>query len=212
MTKGDGFALAAAFVGGAIAGAAIGLLFAPEKGEDQRAKIKEALEKRGIKLDKEAFDNLVDEIKNIGRKRECVPAEDFDSDRVERYLRLEATERLTVVTSYVVLIAVVLALATSAIFFLSTGTVKALTLLTENEMLSYYIVGGILVLLIVLVFLLKKPLIENPFVKMYSDQLLNTPTVTEQMMGGGRKDENIRKLAESLVRELDDYNEEGGEE
>ena len=49
--------------------------------------------------------------------------------RVERYLRLEATERLTVVTSYVVLIAVVLALATSAIFFLSTGTVKALTLL-----------------------------------------------------------------------------------
>ena len=37
MTKGDGFALAAAFVGGAIAGAAIGLLFAPEQGEDQRA-------------------------------------------------------------------------------------------------------------------------------------------------------------------------------
>ena len=132
--------------------------------------------------------------------------------RVERYLRLEATERLTMVTTFVVLCAVVVALATSAIFFLSTGTVKALTLLTENEMLSYYIVGGILVLLIVLVFLLKKPLIENPFVKMYSDQLLNTPTVTEQMMGGGRKDENIRKLAESLVRELDDYNEEGGEE
>ena len=75
MTRGDGFALAAAFVGGAIAGAALGLLFAPEKGEDQRA-----LEKRGIKLDKEAFENLVDEIKNIGRKRECVPAEDFDAE------------------------------------------------------------------------------------------------------------------------------------
>ena len=70
--------------------------------------------------------------------------------RVERYLRLEATERLTVVTTYVVLIAVVMALATSAIFFLSTGTVKALTLLTGSEMVSYYIVGGVLVLLIVL--------------------------------------------------------------
>ena len=80
MTKGDGFALAAAFVGGAIAGAAIGLLFAPEKGEDQRAKIKEALEKRGIKLDKESFAKLVDEIKGLGRKKEVVPAEDFDAE------------------------------------------------------------------------------------------------------------------------------------
>ena len=132
--------------------------------------------------------------------------------RVERYLRLEATERLTVVTSYVVLAAVVLALATSAIFFLSTGTVKALTLWTENEMLSYYIVGAFLVLLIVLAFLLKKPLIESPFVKMFSDQLLNVPTVTEQMLSRNRKDEQIRKLAESLVRELDDYEGEGGEE
>jgi len=133
--------------------------------------------------------------------------------RVERYLRLEATERLTLVTTYAVLIAVVMALATSAIFFLSTGTVKALTLLTGSEMVSYYIVGGVLVLLIVLAFLLRKPLIENPFVRMFSDQLLNVPTVTEQMLGSkSAKDEQIRKLAESLVRELDEYEEEGGEE
>ena len=117
------------------------------------------------------------------------------------------------VTTFVVLCAVAVALATSAIFFLSTGTVKALTLLTGSEMWSYYIVGGFLVLLIVLAFLLKKPLIENPFVRMFSEQLLNVSTVTEQMLGSkGQKDEQIRKLAESLVRELDDYDEEGGEE
>lgn len=80
MTKGDGFALVAAFIGGAVAGAAIGLLFAPEKGEDQRAKIKAALEKRGVKMDKESFDKLVDEIKNLGKKKEVVPAEDFDAE------------------------------------------------------------------------------------------------------------------------------------
>ena len=39
--------------------------------------------------------------------------------RVERYLRLEATERLTMVTTFVVLAAVTMALATSAIFFLT---------------------------------------------------------------------------------------------
>ena len=133
--------------------------------------------------------------------------------RVERYLRLEATERLTMETSFVLLAAVTFALATSAIFFLSTGLVKTLTVWTENEMLSYYIVGGVLVLLILLAFLLKKPLIENPLVRMFSEQLLNVPTVTEQMLKSkGYKDEQIRKLAESLVRELDEYEEEGGEE
>lgn len=80
MTKGDGIALVAAFLGGAVVGAAAGLLFAPEKGEDQRAKIKEALEKRGVKLDKASFDKLVEEIKSIGKKREPVPAEDFDAE------------------------------------------------------------------------------------------------------------------------------------
>lgn len=132
--------------------------------------------------------------------------------RVERYLRLEATERLTMVTTFVVLAAVTMALATSAIFFLSTGLVKTLTLLTGSDMLSYYIVGGFLVLLILLAFLLRKPLIENPFVRMFSEQLLNVPTITEQMLKKNGKDEQIRKLAESLVRELDDYEEEGGEE
>lgn len=80
MAKGNGFVLAAAFLGGAIVGATVGLLFAPEKGEDQRAKIKAALEKRGVKLDKEGLDNLVEEIKNIGKKKEAVPAEDFDAE------------------------------------------------------------------------------------------------------------------------------------
>ena len=133
------------------------------------------------------------------------------ANRLERYLRLAATERLTMVTTFVVLTAVTFALATSAIFFLSTGLVKTLTLLTENEMVSYYVVGAGLLLIILLVFLLRKPLIEKPFVKLYSEELLNGPTITEQVMAKSQREAQIRRLAESLAQELDDYDEEGGE-
>lgn len=51
-----------AFVGGAAVGAACGVLFAPEKGEDTRSRIAEALRKRGIKLSGSDMNDLVDDI------------------------------------------------------------------------------------------------------------------------------------------------------
>ena len=56
--------LLAAFLGGAIVGGALGVLFAPESGEETRKKIADALEKRGVKLSKTEMDDLVDEIKS----------------------------------------------------------------------------------------------------------------------------------------------------
>mgnify|MGYP001513393611 FL=1 len=52
----------AAFIGGAAVGAAVGILFAPEKETETRDEIAEALRKRGIKLNRKEMDSLVDEI------------------------------------------------------------------------------------------------------------------------------------------------------
>ena len=57
-----------AFIGGAIAGTALGLLVAPEKGSETRVKITDAVEdflkKHNIKLSRKEVGDLVDDIED----------------------------------------------------------------------------------------------------------------------------------------------------
>ena len=58
-----------AFLEGAIAGAVIGLLVAPEKGKDTRSKISDTvddfLRKHNVKLSRKEVDDLVDDIQEV---------------------------------------------------------------------------------------------------------------------------------------------------
>lgn len=58
--KGINFLLA--FIGGAAVGAAAGVLFAPERGDETRSRIADVIRKRGIKLSGKELENLVDDI------------------------------------------------------------------------------------------------------------------------------------------------------
>lgn len=57
-----GLTFLAAFLSGAAVGAACGVLFAPERGEDTRSRIAELIRKRGINLEGKDFQTLVDDI------------------------------------------------------------------------------------------------------------------------------------------------------
>ena len=103
-----------AFLGGAIAGAALGILMAPEKGEDTRVKITDAVEdflkKHNIKLSRKEVVDLVDDIEDATEKHYLgLQAEYVKLDVIDKVVRLITAAALTIVFCFLLVIIVLFA-------------------------------------------------------------------------------------------------------
>lgn len=95
--------------------------------------------------------------------------------QLERYLRLETADRLSVAITALIVAGVVFAIGTSAVYFLSMALVEALSLLVGSKAIAYLIVGLVLLLLIVLFLANKKKWVEAPVVRSVSESILGEP-------------------------------------
>lgn len=91
---------------------------------------------------------------------------------VQQYLKLEAIDKVSVATTFLIVGGVIFIFGIGALFFLGTGLVKTLSAWIGNETAAYYLVGGILLLVIVVFCMMRKTLVEGPIVRSISQSIL----------------------------------------
>lgn len=107
---------------------------------------------------------------------------------LERYIRLESIDKLSVATTFIIVAGVLFALGTSAIFFISTGLVQALSIVVGNEALGYFIVGGLLVVVMVVFYMNRKRWVEDKVVRSISRSILDSQIMDTEKGGSDEED------------------------
>lgn len=90
------------------------------------------------------------------------------------YARLTATEKLTIILSTMAIYALVVIFATLSLVFITLG-VGHLLATTIAPHFAYLIVAGFYVIVLVLLFLLRKKLFVNPIARFLSKLFVNPP-------------------------------------
>lgn len=103
---------------------------------------------------------------------------------LKRYAKLEAVDKLSVLFTFLIVAGFVFAFGTIAIYCICMGIVKELAVVVGNEALSFFIVGGALVAVIMLFILFRKYLVTNPVVKSLVKWIF-TPSVDSDSEEGG---------------------------
>jgi len=88
------------------------------------------------------------------------------------YVKVEFVEKLTILLSTLLIIALILILVMAALFYLFFSIAYALEPVLGSLALSFGVISGIYVLLIAVLFLLRKRIIINPLAKFLSNLFL----------------------------------------
>lgn len=89
------------------------------------------------------------------------------------YIELHLVEKLTILTSTLILVFVLLILGIIALFYLSFTLAYVLAPLVGGLMVSYAIITGFIILLIILIIIFRKKWIVQPMVHFLANLLLN---------------------------------------
>lgn len=93
----------------------------------------------------------------------------------KEYTKLELTEKLTILLSTLILISILIMLAMVALFFILFALAYILEPLVGGLMVSFGIIAGINILLIIGIYTFRKPLIISPMVNFLAGLFLNDP-------------------------------------
>ena len=89
------------------------------------------------------------------------------------YLKLEIIDKGSSLFSTLVLIIAIIALATIAIFCICMAIYHSLVIKTNDPILSYSIIALSLLFICLIIILLRKKLIDNTLIKLFSKVLFN---------------------------------------
>jgi len=102
-------------------------------------------------------------------------------DLVKNYVKLEAIDRLSVATTFLIVGGIIVIFGVSAVFFLSLGLAKTVALWLDSEEAAYYLLGGLLLLVIIIFYRNRKAWVETPVVRQISQSFLKeTPDDEEE--------------------------------
>jgi membrane-bound ClpP family serine protease len=91
------------------------------------------------------------------------------------YVKVDFVEKLTILLSALLIIALILVLAIGALFYLFFSLAYALEPVLGSLALSFGIISGIYVVLIVFFILLRRQIVINPLVKFLTNLFLTKP-------------------------------------